>query len=46
MKSDAELLKHWFSRLHTEWLPYWQDMPDDYFQWWNLLVFALDDATD
>lgn len=46
MKSDEECLEEWYRKLHTEWLPHWQDMPDSAFAWWNLLVIALDDATD
>ena len=46
MKTDSEVLAQWYSRLYTEWLPNWVDMPELQFQWWNLLVKALDDAAD
>lgn len=44
--TEAEALERWYYRLETEWLPDWVDMPDSLFQWWNLLVIALGDATD
>jgi hypothetical protein len=47
MNSDEQArLAKWFHRLEHEWLPHWIDMPDTQFQWWNLLIRALDDATD
>ncbi len=44
--TEQEALNRWYSRLYTEWLPNWRDMPDTLFQWWNVLVVALEDATD
>lgn len=44
--TEQEALDLWHSRLQTEWLPNWRDMPDTLFSWWNLLVVALDDAID
>ena len=46
MKSDEELYRDWCRKLYTEWLPNWRDMPDNAYAWWNLLITALDDATD
>jgi len=46
MRTDGELLAEWHHRLYVEWLPNWVDMPDTMFRWWNLLVIALEDATD
>lgn len=46
MPSEEELLSCWYRKLQTEWLPNWVDMPPDLFRWWNLIVVALDDATD
>jgi len=42
--SDEEAFKRWVAKLHTEWLPNWQDMPDITYAWWNLLITVLDDA--
>lgn len=44
--TEAEALARWHSRLASEWLPNWVDMTESYFHWWNLLVIALEDATD
>jgi hypothetical protein len=46
MKDDDQAFAQWVSRLHTEWLPHWRDMPDTTFVWWNLLVTALEGAVD
>ena len=42
---DSERLSVWYSKLYTEWLPKWDDLPENAFHWWNLCVKALDDAT-
>jgi hypothetical protein len=46
MRSDKECLREWYHKLETEWLPNWVDLPETHFRWWNLLIVALDDATD
>lgn len=45
MKNNEQALADWVYRLHTEWLPNWQDMPDNTFVWWNLLLTVLDEAS-
>jgi hypothetical protein len=42
--TEEEAFQRWVSKLRTEWLPHWQDMPDQTFAWWNLLITVLDDA--
>lgn len=46
MRTDEELLREWYRKLYTEWLPNWVDMPENQYSWWNLLIIALEDATD
>jgi hypothetical protein len=42
--TEQERLDQWYSRLHTEWLTNWVDLPENLFAWWNLLVVATEDA--
>ena len=42
---DSERLAAWYSKLYTEWLPKWVDLPENAFHWWNLCVIALEDAS-
>jgi hypothetical protein len=45
VKNDDQAFADWVHKLHTEWLPNWQDMPDNTFVWWNLLLTVLDEAS-
>lgn len=33
MNTEEEAFKRWVCKLHTEWLPNWQDMPDITYAW-------------